>query len=135
MSNDTYEIGYRRPPKSGQFKKGQSGNPKGRPKGSKNFMTLLDQELDQKITVNENGRKKEISRMQAMVKRMVAESLQGNLRALMTMIEIMRRHGKFDERDDEALAPGDYSEILDSFIARREKTSSKKSNKKSTQGE
>lgn len=134
MSNDTYEIGYRRPPKAGQFKKGQSGNPKGRPKGSKNFMTLLDQELDQKITVNENGRKKEVTRMQAMVKRMVAESLQGNLKALMTMIEIMRRHGKFDEQDAEELAPGDYSEILDSFIAKREKTAGKKFTKKSTQG-
>lgn len=135
MSNDTYEIGYRRPPKSGQFKKGQSGNPKGRPKGSKNFMTLLDQELDQKITVNENGRKKEITRMQAVVKRMVADTLQGNMRTLMTMVEIMRRHGKFDESEVEELAPSDYSEILDSYIAKREKTSGKKPAKKTNRGE
>jgi hypothetical protein len=133
MSKDTYEIGYRRPPKGGQFKKGQSGNPSGRPKGSKNFMTLLDQELDQKITVNENGRKKEISRMQAVVKRMVAESLQGNLRALMAMVEIMRRHGKFDETDAEEMLPGDYSAILDSFMAKREKTASKKSTRKNSE--
>lgn len=135
MSNDTYEIGYRRPPKSGQFKKGQSGNPKGRPKGAKNFMTLLDQELDQKITVNENGRKKQISRMEALVKRLVADSLQGNLRTTIAMVGLLQRHGKFDETDTEELAPGDYSAILDDFFAKRSKISAKKQPKKSKQGE
>lgn len=133
MSKDTYEIGYRRPPKGGQFKKGQSGNPSGRPKGSKNFLTLLEQELDQKISVNENGRKKEITRMQAVVKRLVADTLQGNQRTLMTMVEIMRRHGKFDETDTEEMLPGDYSAILDSFMAKREKSSSKKSTRKNSE--
>lgn len=133
MSNDTYEIGYRRPPKKGQFKKGQSGNPKGRPKGSKNFMTLLEQELDQKITVNENGRKKEITRMQAMVKRLVADSLQGNLRTTIAMVGLLQRHGKLDETDNEELLPGDYAAILDTFMAKREKTHSKKSTKKNTE--
>ncbi|HTM15489.1 MAG TPA: DUF5681 domain-containing protein, partial [Terracidiphilus sp.] len=72
-----YEIGYRRPPESGRFKKGQSGNPKGRPKGSTNFLTILEQELGQSVVVNENGKKKSITRLQAMVKRMVAGALQG----------------------------------------------------------
>ena len=76
-----YEIGYRRPPESGRFKKGKSGNPKGRPKGSTNFLTILERELGQSIVVNENGKKKTITRMQAMVKRIVAGALQGDLKA------------------------------------------------------
>ena len=118
-----YEIGYRRPPASGQFKKGQSGNKKGRPKGSKNFLTLLEHELGQTITVNENGKKKVITRMQAMVKRMVADALQGNLKSLMALVEILRRTGKFEENDSANQLPADYEEILNSFVQQRQKIS------------
>ena len=111
-----YEIGYRRPPASWRFKKGQSGNPKGRPKGSSNFLILLDHELGQSIVVNENGKKKTITRMQAMVKRMVADALQGNLKSLLALVEIMRRTGKFEETDIEGLLPDDYESILDSYV-------------------
>jgi hypothetical protein len=46
------EIGYGKPPKSGQFKKWKSGNPKGRPKGSKNFATVVLREARQRVRVN-----------------------------------------------------------------------------------
>ena len=111
-----YEIGYRRPPASGQFKKGQSGNKKGRPKCSKNFLTLLDHELGQTITVNENGKKKVITRMQAMVKRMVADALQGNLKSLMALLEILRRTGKFEETDINGLLPDNFESILEAYV-------------------
>jgi Family of unknown function (DUF5681) len=121
----SYEIGYRRPPKTGQFKKGKSGNPMGRPKGSSNFLTFLEQELGQSISVNENGKKKTITRMQAMVKRMVADALQGNHKALLTVVEILRRNGKFEDTDIESLLPADYESILDSYVAGRAKKTTK----------
>jgi hypothetical protein len=116
-----YEIGYKRPPKSGQFKQGRSGNPKGRPKGSRNFLTLLEQELGQSIIVNENGRKKKITRLQAMVKRMVAGALQGEHRSLLTLIEILKRTGRFEDTTIDSLLPEDYEAILDSYVAQRQK--------------
>jgi hypothetical protein len=131
----SYEVGYRRPPKSGRFKKGLSGNPKGRPKGSNNFLTLLDQELAQSIVVNENGKKKSITRMQAMVKRIVAGALQGEQRALLTLVEIMRRTGQFEQTDTDALLPDDYESILEAYVARRQNSSSKKSNKNQNKGD
>lgn len=123
----TYDIGYRRPPESGRFKKGTSGNPRGRPKGSTNFLTILEQELAQSIVVNENGKKKTITRMQAMVKRIVAGALQGDLKALMTLFEILRRLGKFAEADVGGLLPNNYQSLLDSYVMRRQKVGSTKS--------
>jgi hypothetical protein len=122
-----YEIGYRRPPESGRFKKGTSGNPKGRPKGSTNFLTILEQELGQSIIVNENGKKKTITRMQAMVKRIVAGALQGDLKALMTVFEILRRTGKFEASSvDALLLPDNYQSILDSYVNKRQKAADTK---------
>lgn len=116
----TYEIGYRRPPRSGQFAKGQSGNSKGRPKGSKNFVTLLDKELSQSIVVNENGRRKTITRLQAMVKKMVAGALQGDQKAVLTLFEIMRRTGQFDKTEAVSLLPDNYEYILNSYVQRQQ---------------
>jgi hypothetical protein len=122
----SYEIGYRRPPQAGQFKKGKSGNPKGRPKGSKNFTTLLDQELDQKIVVTENGRKKSISRKQAMVKRLVSGALQGDQKALLTLVEILRRTGQFQPGSEpQDQLPDNYEAILDAFVETRRKATAK----------
>jgi len=120
----SYEIGYRKPPKDNQFKKGSSGNPKGRPKGSKNFVTLLDKELAQTIVVTENGKKKKLSRMQAMVKRIVAGALQGDQRSLLTLVEIMRKTGSFERVEAaESLLPDDYQSILDEYVATRREAS------------
>ena len=51
-----YPVGYGKPPKSGQFKKGQSGNPKGRPKGSLDYTTYVQQMLSAQVTVTESGK-------------------------------------------------------------------------------
>ena len=115
-----HEIGYRRPPASGRFKPGTSGNPKGRPKGTRNFVTLLQQELQQTITVNENGKKKKVTRQQAMVKRVVTNALNGDARAILLLIDILKRTGHFDAQDAEDLLPDDYEAILDSYVRKRQ---------------
>ena len=116
----TYEIGYRRPPASGRFRPGTSGNPRGRPKGSRNFLTLLEQELNKTISVTENGRKRKLTRLQAIVKRMVNSALNGDQRALLNLLEIMRRTGRFDAPAAEALLPDNYEELLEAFVQQRQ---------------
>lgn len=112
-----YEIGYRRPPPAGQFKKGASGNPKGRPKGSKNFVTLLEQELSQKIVVNEGGRRRTVTRLQAMVMRLVSAALQGDPKAVTALLDILRRNGGGEQATAEGLLPGNYEQILADYVA------------------
>ena len=76
-----YEVGYGKPPKATQFKKGQSGNPKGKPKGHKNFKTDLKEALDATISVRVDGREKKMTKQRAFIESLLGQSLQGNDRA------------------------------------------------------
>ena len=69
-----YKIGYGKPPKSGQFKRGRSGNPKGRPKGSLKLATDLAAELNEQITVREDGKPRRVSKQRALIKSLMAKA-------------------------------------------------------------
>src|SRR6266576_7071787 len=74
------EVGYGKPPKHSQFKKGQSGNPRGRPRATENLRMLLGKVLDETITLTENGRHRKISLYETVVKQLVRRSAQGDYR-------------------------------------------------------
>ena len=78
---------YRNPPEHTRFRKGQSGNPKGRPKGSKNFRTLVERELDQQIELSENGKSVRLSKRQIIAKKLVNEAATGNSRAWRELLD------------------------------------------------
>ena len=79
MSND-YEVGYAKPPKHTQFKKDQSGNPKGRPKGRKNIRTIVKDVLDRTVTITENGRTRRVKFLEAFVRQLAVKALSGSTR-------------------------------------------------------
>jgi hypothetical protein len=85
-----YEIGYGKPPSASRFRKGESGNPAGRPRGSKNLATLFEKELKERIRINENGRSRSINKQEAMVKYLVNKALSGDRRLLQLMLEEVR---------------------------------------------
>jgi uncharacterized protein DUF5681 len=87
-------VGYRRPPKKSQFKQGKSGNPKGRPIGSKNVDKMIAAELEDRVHVTENGRRRKISKLEGIIKQIVNKSLSGDPRATQTLL------GKFLDRLD-----------------------------------
>jgi hypothetical protein len=89
----TYEVGYRRPPRHTRFKKGQSGNPKGRRKGSKAAKSLLERALSCPVAINEAGTTRVVEQRYALFKAMVAKAIKGDVRAARLVVDLMEKFG------------------------------------------
>ena len=83
-------VGYSTPPEATRFKKGSSGNPKGRPKGSLNAATVFIKTLREKVVINENGQRKTVTKLEAALKQMVNKAASGDIRALQELLELAR---------------------------------------------
>jgi hypothetical protein len=81
-----YEIGYGKPPRGRPFQKGQSGNPRG-PRG-KRLPALLVAALNEKVYVTIDGKRRKITKCEAIVNQMVNQSASGDLRATKMLIDM-----------------------------------------------
>jgi Family of unknown function (DUF5681) len=110
-----YEVGYGRPPRHTRFAKGQSGNPRGRPCGAKNFTTLLEEVLNEPVTVTENGGRRKVSKRRAIVTQLVNRSATADFRAIKLLFDIVREN----ERQTEPASPetAEFSEADEKVLA------------------
>jgi hypothetical protein len=83
-------VGYQRPPEATRFKKGVSGNPKGRPKGSLSVATVFLKTLHEKVVVNEHGQRRTVTKLEAALTQLVNKAATGDLRALRQLLELAR---------------------------------------------
>ena len=85
-----YEVGYGKPPRHTRFKPGQSGNPRGRPSGSKNLKTLLGEVLNEPVVIADNGGRRRVSKREAIVAQLVNRSATADWRAVKILLDILR---------------------------------------------
>jgi hypothetical protein len=77
----TYKVGKGRPPQETRWKPGQSGNPKGRPKGAKNLATIFKEALNEKFEIRVKGKIRTITAREGIVWKLINEALNGNIKA------------------------------------------------------
>lgn len=115
-----YEVGYGKPPKATRFQPGRSGNPRGRPKGTKNLKTDLFEELQEMIEIREGGRTRKVTKQRAFVMALANGSIKGNGRSasilVSTMLRVLDTGANDTEIGDELEA--DEAEILREFEER-----------------
>ena len=110
---DDYYFGYKKPPKTKQFKKGKSGNPGGRPKGSKNkktfhpisktsyeFQKMIVDMGEVEINVVKEGQILSVSQMEALVMQLYNKAMKGDMTAAKILLEYTKR--SMDELEEAA---------------------------------
>jgi hypothetical protein len=87
--NETNDVGYGKPPQNFRFKKGRSGNPRGRPKGALNMATVLARTLREKVVIDENGKRKMVSKLQAAIAQLVSKATSGDGHAIRYLCQLV----------------------------------------------
>jgi len=111
-------VGYSRPPVGTRFRPGQSGNPRGRPKGARNLSTIVAAALSERVAVNENGRRRRITKLEAAVKQLVNRAASGEARATQLLLALVQANEARPAQHD-ADRLGDADAIVVAELARR----------------
>lgn len=102
--------GYKNPPKATQFRPGTSGNPGGRPRGSRSILVELQEELLQEVTVGDVTLTK-----QALVARsLVNAAIKGNLRAIECVLRLNKNETEGTPESEASLTPA-----IEKYLARK----------------
>ena len=119
-NNKQKDIGYGKPPIKNQFKPGESGNKKGRPKGTKNTLTILNEILNSNVTVTDNDKKMRMSRRSVILTQTVSKAMKGDLKAVDILFPVMLESDINNEERQKVLdsLKIDEKEILKDFLRR-----------------
>lgn len=119
MADQGRQRGYGQPPEASRFKKGTSGNPRGRPKKVMSFKAELAAELQEKLVLTENGKKRRISKQRAFIKTLTEAAIKKDTRAVTVLLACMRYFGVGAEEEavTEAVDTDDL-EILQNYLDR-----------------
>jgi uncharacterized protein YdiU (UPF0061 family) len=121
VAHDEEEVGYKRPPKSGQFKPGKSGNPRGRPKGTADFKADLAAEMRQRITLRDkNGRSHKVTKQRALIKLLFSSALQNEKAAITALLACMRYFGAGSEQPVTEIADLEDFDMIRDYVERTE---------------
>ena len=119
MSKDDYKVGKGRPPKHTRYKKGQSGNPSGRKK-LPDVAQAAARVLEQKISVTQDGVRKRMPGIDALLSKAFAKALTGDMRAAEFLIKIVANDNarRTDDGQEEAEHDAADAHIIERYYER-----------------
>src|SRR5450631_1494214 len=106
------KVGYKHPPVKSRFRKGQSGNPRGRRKGQRNLPAVLAEVLRQTVTVKQDGKAQRMSKGEALIRILLTKAHNGDRRAIKAMIELSEKIGRIEIADLKLGGLGNYEFML-----------------------
>jgi|SRR6185437_7507660 len=115
-SDDDFKVGYKQPPRHTRFKPGNSGNPRGKQKGVRNFATDVKQTLEVPVKLSDQGRPRRVSTQQAALLRLREKALKGDPRSIAHILELAKifNNTVIEPVGDKPLAAEDQA-ILDAY--------------------
>jgi hypothetical protein len=130
--NASYAVGYRKPPRETQFTKGQSGNPRGRPKGSQNVATFLQKAARQRVKVTINGGSRFVTKLEAAVTQLSNQAASGDPRAIRDLLYLYRLYEEPAEAVRAEAGPQEVDKLVMESIRKRILQSEEMSSAKGT---
>jgi hypothetical protein len=92
-----YKVGKGHPPLTTRWKPGQSGNPKGRPKGSRPVGAVLQDIIQQKVSVTESGKTRRVPALEVMLRRLANDAMRSDQRAIKLLLSLVDRYAESPE--------------------------------------
>jgi Family of unknown function (DUF5681) len=112
-----YDVGYGKTPEHSRYKKGQSGNPVGRPKKRKaiDSASIMNKILDESAIINVDGKQLKITKREAFHRILLKQATEGKSSSIKAVLRIAEEGVAV-----EGFVPDDLdAELLKNFIDRQ----------------
>ena len=119
----SYDVGYRKPPKANQFRKGRTGNPRGKRPGDENLVSVFKRHMLKRVRINDGDRVRAITLAEAVILKNYNAALQKNPFAMGNIYRLAEECGEFIDRSDpkqvgKPLAVPIRAKNIEEFLAR-----------------
>jgi len=98
--NSTYEVGYGKPPKANQFRRGRTGNPRGKKPGEENMISAFKRHVLKRVKIKEGDQISTITLAEAVILKNYNAALQKNPFAMGNIYRLAEQSGEFVDRSD-----------------------------------
>ncbi len=95
-----YEVGYGKPPKANQFRKGRTGNPRGKRRGEENLVSVFKRHVLKRVKIKDGDTIRTITLAEAVILKNYNAALQKNPFAMGNIYRLAEESGEFVDMTD-----------------------------------